>query len=91
MGEVRGKNGSYIGTIPNTIKIMEEAGYQYYNEIVLINSAGTLPLRAGKAMQASRKIGKMHQNVLVFLKGDPKKAASYLGEIKINTESENAD
>jgi len=91
MGEVRGKNGSYIGTIPSTINIMEEAGYEYYNEIILINSAGTLPLRAGKAMQASRKVGKMHQNILVFIKGDAKKAANYLGEIKINTESENAD
>ena len=91
MGEVRGKGGSYIGTIPNTINIMEDAGYEYYNEIILVNSAGTLPLRAGKAMQASRKVGKMHQNILVFIKGDAKKAANYLGEIKINTEAENAD
>jgi DNA modification methylase len=91
MGEVRGKGGSYIGTIPSTINIMEEAGYEYYNEIILVNSAGTLPLRAGKAMQASRKVGKMHQNILVFIKGDAKKAANYLGEIKINMEAENAD
>ena len=91
MGEVRGKGGSYIGTIPNTINIMEDSGYEYYNEIILVNSAGTLPLRAGKAMQASRKVGKMHQNILVFIKGDAKKAANYLGEIKINMEAENAD
>jgi len=84
MGEVRGKKGSYIGTIPKTIEIMEGAGYSYYNEIVLINSAGTLPLRAGKAMQATRKVGKMHQNVLVFVKGNPKTAAEDLGEIKVD-------
>jgi hypothetical protein len=84
MGEVRGKKGSYIGTIPKTIEIMESAGYSYYNEIVLINSAGTLPLRAGKAMQATRKVGKMHQNVLVFVKGNPKAAAEDLGEIKVD-------
>jgi DNA modification methylase len=84
MGEVRGKKGSYIGTIPKTIEIMESAGYSYYNEIVLINSAGTLPLRAGKAMQAPRKVGKMHQNVLVFVKGNPKAAAEDLGEIKVD-------
>ena len=89
MGEVRNKKGLYIGTIPKTIQIMEEAGYKYYNEIILVNSAGTLPLRAGKAMQASRKVGKMHQNVLVFVKGDAKQAASDLGEIKI--EMENVD
>ena len=82
MGEVRGKDGNYIGTIPKTIDIMESSGYQFYNEIVLVNSAGTLPLRAGKAMRASRKIGKMHQNIMIFVKGDPKIAAAELGDIQ---------
>jgi len=84
MGEVRGKDGSYIGTIPKTIQLMEEAGYKYYNEIILINSAGTLPLRAGKSMRATRKVGKMHQNILVFCKGDPSIAAKEIGEIEID-------
>ena len=83
IGEVRGKSGAYIGTVPKTIEIMEAAGYAFYNEIVLINSAGTLPLRAGKSMQATRKVGKMHQNVLVFVKGSPKKAAEDLGVISM--------
>lgn len=91
MGEVRGKDGSYIGTIPNTIKIMEEAGYSFYNEIVLINPAGTLPLRAGKSMRATRKVGKMHQNVLVFLKGSAKKAAMELGEISLDFGAQDED
>lgn len=82
ISEVRDKKGVYLGIVPKTIQIMEEAGYKFYNEIILINNAGTLPLRAGKSMQASRKVGRMHQNVLVFLKGDAKKAATYLGEIK---------
>jgi len=83
MGEVRGKDGRYIGTIPKTIDIMEQAGYGFYNEIILVNSAGTLPLRAGRTMQASRKVGKMHQNILVFVKGDAAKAAKELGDIKL--------
>lgn len=84
MGEVRGKDGSYIGTIPKTIELMEGAGYKYYNEIILVNSAGTLPLRAGKSMRATRKIGKMHQNILVFCKGSPSKAVNDLGDIEID-------
>lgn len=91
MGEVRGKDGSYIGTIPKTIQIMEEAGYKYYNEIILRNGAGTLPLRAGKSMRATRKIGKLHQNVLVFLKGDAKKAVDAIGDIEISFGGENED
>jgi DNA modification methylase len=84
MGEVRNKKGNYIGTIPNTIKIMEEAGYFYYNEIILVNSTGNLALRAGRQMEATRKIGKHHQNILVFLKGDAKKAVYDLGDIQID-------
>jgi hypothetical protein len=87
MGEVRGKDGAYIGTIPKTIELMEEIGFVYYNEIVLINPAGTLPLRAGKSMSATRKVGKMHQNVLVFLKGSAKAAVAQLGDISLNFEA----
>jgi len=91
MGEVRGKNGDYIGTIPKTISLMENAGYQYYNEIILVNGAGTLPLRAGKSMRASRKVGKHHQNILVFLKGNAKLAAKELGDISSRLDFEVED
>ena len=91
MGEVRNKQGVYIGTIPQTIDIMCGAGYQFYNELILVNNAGTLPMRAGKTMRASRKIGKMHQNILVFLKGDAKKAVKDLGEITIALGEDDAD
>lgn len=91
MGEVRAKDGAYIGTIPKTIEAMESAGYTYYNEIILVNSAGTLPLRAGKSMRATRKVGKMHQNILVFLKGDAKKAVADLGVIEGIIDGEQKD
>ena len=91
MGEVRGKSGAYIGTIPKTIQIMEDAGYQFYNEIILVTSTGTLPLRAGRQMVATRKIGKTHQNVLVFLKGNAKAAVASLGEIQIDFGGDDAD
>ena len=85
VGEVRSKdkNGAYYNFVGDTITAFIESGLSYYNEIVLINSAGTLPLRAGKAMRASRKVGKMHQNILVFLKGNAKKAAIKCGDITI--------
>lgn len=69
--EVRNKKGEYIMLVPNTIKIMVEAGYIYYNDLVLMNSVGTLPMRTGRHMNAGRKIGRRHQNVLVFYKGNP--------------------
>jgi 16S rRNA G966 N2-methylase RsmD len=69
--EVRRPDGSYRGFIPKVIRWFESAGLKYYNEIILINSIGTLPFRINKAWQ-NRKVGKMHQNVLVFFKGKDK-------------------
>lgn len=73
VGEVRDKKGNYYNFVGDTIQAFTDIGMHYYNEIILINPAGTLPLRAGRAFNAARKIGKQHQNVLVFYKGDPKK------------------
>lgn len=79
--EVRNKNGEYIRLVPNTIKIMCDAGYKFYNDLILVNSVGTLALRAGKSMNASRKVGRRHQNILVFYKGDMKKIKENFSEI----------
>jgi DNA modification methylase len=85
VGEVRSKknNGAYYGFVPDTIKAFEDAGARYYNEAILINSAGTLPLRAGKSLKSSRKLGKSHQNVLIFCKGDAKLATKSCGDIEV--------
>jgi ParB-like chromosome segregation protein Spo0J/DNA modification methylase len=84
ISEVRNKHGEYIGLIPKTIDIMCNAGYHYWNEIILINTAGTLPQRAAKSMNASRKVGRMHQNVLVFYKGDAKNIKTEFGNVELN-------
>lgn len=84
IGEVRDKKtGFYYGLVPDTIRAMEEAGAYYYNEIILVTSVGSLPLRSGKAFESSRKIGKTHQNILVFCKGNPKKATEFCGKVEI--------
>ena len=36
-------------------------------------------MRAGRSLRISRKISKMHQQVLVFVKGDPKRATQVMG------------
>ncbi len=84
VGEIRDKKGNYYNFIGDTVNAFKSAGFNYYNEAVLVTSVGSLPLRAGKAMKASRKLGKTHQNVLVFVKGCGKKAAQRCGDIDIN-------
>lgn len=81
VGEVRGKDGNYYDFVGDTVEAFQDAGLHYYNEAILVTAVGSLPIRAGRQFSASRKLGKTHQNVLVFVKGDGKKAAVRCGEI----------
>jgi hypothetical protein len=54
----------------------------YYNEIILQTPIGNLHMRAGSYMSSSRKIGKQHQNILVFYKGNPKKIKEHFKSLK---------
>lgn len=76
VGEYRDKDtGLYRGFVPLTCASFMAVGAALYNEAVLITSVGSLPIRITKQFEASRKLGKTHQNVLIFCKGDPKLAA----------------
>lgn len=76
VGEIRDKQGFYRNFVGETIMAFEKAGAAYYNEALLVSPAGTLPLRAAKQFTVSRKMGRTHQTVLLFVKGDPKEAAA---------------
>lgn len=82
VGESRDKAGNYNNIIGLTIDSFRECGLHFYNEIALVNQVGSKALTSSECMSKSRKVGKCHQNVLVFLKGDARKAVEYLGEIK---------
>lgn len=89
VGDIRDKSGVYRNFVSETIdcftKCIDDKGHpvKLYNEIILINVAGSLPVRVGRQFENSRKVGKMHQNVLVFYKGDPKKIKEDFPVIKV--------
>ncbi|MDP6999063.1 MAG: hypothetical protein QF569_23500 [Candidatus Poribacteria bacterium] len=70
VAEARGPHDSLISLVPKTVDIMVRAGYKFWNEIILVNCVGTLAMRSGGVMKKKRKVGRLHQNVLVFYKGD---------------------
>ena len=74
VGDFRDKKGFYRNFVGDTITAFLDAGAGYYNEAILVTAVGSLPIRVGKQFKAGRKLGKTHQNILVFRKGDPKKA-----------------
>lgn len=83
VGNYRDNKGYLRDLVGLTVRSMENAGCRYYNDIVFVTPCGTLPIRAGRSFQGTRKIGKTHQYVLIFVKGDPKKATLRLGECEI--------
>jgi hypothetical protein len=76
VGDYRDKKGFYRNFPGATVAAFEASGAKYYNEAILVTAVGSLPIRVGKQFKAGRKLGKTHQNILVFCKGDPKRAAA---------------
>lgn len=84
------KGREMLDFVGDTIRAFEDAGAKLYNDIILINSVGTGAMRANTSfVRGARKVVKTHQNVLVFVKGDPKVAAEGIpASSGVNTGSE---
>lgn len=83
VGDIRDKKGMYRNFVSDTIAAFQDAGAKLYNEAILVTAVGSLPIRVGRQFDAGRKLGKTHQNVLFFVKGDPKKATANCGKVQI--------
>lgn len=81
VGDIRDKAGNYRNFVGDTKRAFLDAGLWLYNDAVLVTAVGSLPIRVGRQFTAGRKLGKTHQNVLVFLKGNAKKAVSAIGDV----------
>ena len=77
--EIRDNNGIMYGFVPDTIEAFRDAGFLYYNEMILENRIMSLGVRCPKYFEQSRKVGRHHQNVLVFFKGNPKNIEGKFG------------
>ena len=82
VGDFRDTKGLQRGFVGDTIAAFRDAGAQLYNEAILVTSAGSLPIRVGKAFEVSRKLGRTHQQVLVFVKGDARRATAACGAVR---------
>lgn len=82
VGDIRDGKGLYRGFVSDTIAAFRDAGAHLYNDAILVTQAGSLPIRMGRGFEISRKLGKTHQHVLVFVKGDPKRATAACGAVR---------
>lgn len=70
VSEIRDKSGLYLPFLQDIKNIFLQAGMSFYNDIVLLNVPTTAHIRAARLMRL-RKVVHVHQNLLVFYKGDP--------------------
>jgi len=76
VGDFRDGKGFYRNFVSETIDGFEQAGTRLYNEAILATAIGTASMRVASMFAPSRKLCKVHQNVLVFCKGDWRAAAA---------------
>lgn len=78
VGEARDKYGRFHCFVPDTIKCFVDCGLKYYNEGILLDPIGSSFIKAKRPFNSSRKLTKIHQNMLIFIKGDEHKATMEL-------------
>jgi DNA modification methylase len=91
VGDVRDKKGFYQNFVSDTTLAFIDSGMLLYNEMILATQVAVMALTAGNFFNASRKIGKVHQNVLVFYKGNPKNIKSNYPELDLSYLEEKED
>jgi hypothetical protein len=82
VGDARGPDGNYYGLPGHTIEAFNRAGLALYNNAILVTAAGSLPIRVRRQFEVSRKLGTTHQHVLIFIKGDARKATEAVGPVE---------
>ena len=78
--------GSYYGLPYDVKRIFFKHGAKLYNEMVLVECVGSSGMRAeGNMNRNGRKVTKIHQNVLVFFKGDTSVIRDEFGAIELSS------
>jgi DNA modification methylase len=69
------KTGFAQNFVGDTITAFMDTGMHLYNHGIHLKSFASAPTRANKIFGAHLKLVPIHENILVFVKGDPNKAA----------------
>jgi DNA modification methylase len=80
ISDVRDKKGGYRDITGLLKETMRREGLCLYNDIVLLNVVGSAAFRVRRNMR-NRKVVRVHQNVLVFYKGNPQAIQDHFEEL----------
>ena len=78
------KHGGYHDMVGDAVDGMAAAGLCFYNEAVFVTPVGSVAIHSSHHFPLTRKMGRVHQNVLVFYKGDPRRIkATFPAEVPV--------
>ena len=83
VGPVRNSKGDLMDMKMLMLQCARQIGWHYVNDAVLVNSYGTAAIRAARMFTGTRTITRVHQDIVVFCKGDRKKAAARCGDVQV--------
>jgi hypothetical protein len=82
-GDSRGKDGHLRDLRGATIRAMAAAGCGYCSGAVHVTPVWSLASTAARQFKARRTLGRIHEDVLVFCKGSPSRAAKACGTVTV--------
>jgi len=86
-GDARDKHGTLHDLRGETIRAANQAGLRYVNGAVLVTPIGSATVTAARGFVGTRTLGRVHQDVLVFVKGDRKAAAVNCGDVELELDA----
>ena len=91
-GDVRdSRTGRLADFRAMTVRAAAVAGLSFQSGAVLVKPAGSLAARAARTFQGTRALGRTHQDVLVFCKGNRGAAAKACGDVDVHLPDEVAN
>lgn len=90
VGNVRNKKGELLSMHRCMLNAAEAAGLTYTQDAILLTQVGTAALRSPRQFKQTRVLARTHQEILVFVKGDRKKAAKRLGDVDVSIDLQEA-
>jgi DNA modification methylase len=90
-GDARDKRGILHDLRGETIRAADRAGLRYVNGAVLVTPVGSAAVTAARGFVGTRTLGRVHQDVLIFVKGDRKAAAMNCGDVEFDLDISEPD
>lgn len=72
--DIRDRRGAYRGLVGLTIQQFAQAGMTLQSDAVILDPVGMAAMRAERVFRGTRRLTRVHQHMLVFVKGDAGRA-----------------